>query len=121
MSYRDINLQVMNKLSSYGAINIRDTPMSQTKDKNEKIRYLFEIDDRDKALECYKFFNEYYNKVRNSRNHKKDDKHKKSQEDEKKDEAENNEFNLKELMKIYLQKEENTFVKYADEEAEIYE
>ena len=91
--------------------------MSQTRDKNEKIRYLFEIDDRDKALECYQFFNEYYSKVRNSRGHKKEDKQKKGKEDE----TDPNEFNLKELMKIYLQKEEATFVKYADEEAEIYE
>lgn len=47
MSQREINLQVMNKLSEFGARNIKDTPMGQPKDKNQKIRYLFEIDERE--------------------------------------------------------------------------
>ena len=95
----------MNKLSEFGAINIKDTPMNQTKDKNEKIRYLFDIEDRDQALACYRFFNEYYHKVRNNRhNNKKDDKNKDNEQEKKDDAAEgtSNEFNLKELMKIYL-------------------
>jgi hypothetical protein len=131
MSYRDINLQVMNKLSEFGAKNIKDTPMGgQSRDKNQKIRYLFEIDEREQALACYQFFNRHYSYVRQLRGNKynkKEDK-KESESDKNKDEAgsefaemESSEFNLKELMKIYLQKEEHVFVQYADVEAELYE
>ena len=102
MSYREINLQVMNKLSEFGAINIKDTPMNQTRDKNEKIRYLFDIEDRDQALSCYRFFNDYYNKVRNNRGNKRDDKNKDNEKDKKDEGVDGTEFTLKELMKIYL-------------------
>ena len=62
LSHREINLQVMKKLAEFGAINIKDTPMNQGRDKGEKIRYLFDIDDRDQALACFRFFNDYYGK-----------------------------------------------------------
>lgn len=112
----------MKKLSEFGAVNIRDTPMNQGRDKNDKIRFLFEIDDREKALACYKFFNNYYQKTRNPNKNKKEDKKDKEKDNgEEADASSTSDFNLKELMKIYLQKEEHIFVKYADEEAEIYE
>ena len=121
LSHREINLQVMNKLAEFGAINIKDTPMNQGRDKGEKIRYLFDIDDRDQALACFRFFNDYYDKVRQNRgnNNKKEEKSKEEGADGAEDGT--SEFNLTELMKIYLQKEEHVFVKHADDEAEIYE
>lgn len=125
LSHREINLQVMKKLTEFGAINIKDTPMNQGRDKGEKIRYLFDIPDRDQALACFRFFNDYYDKVRQNRggNYKKDEKSKDSQAEKGADGGDDgaSEFNLTELMKIYLQKEEHVFVKHADDEAEIYE
>ena len=61
----------MTKLQEFDAVNIKETEMHQTKDKNKKIRYLFEIDDREKALACYRFFNDYYQKVRQSKGYNK--------------------------------------------------
>jgi hypothetical protein len=49
----------MSKLSEYGALNIRDFLMNQIRDKNSKIRYLFDVPDRDNALACYRFFNDH--------------------------------------------------------------
>lgn len=56
----------MKKLSEFGAINIKDTPMNNPREnnKNDKIRYLFDIEDRDQALACFRFFNDNYDKCK---------------------------------------------------------
>lgn len=101
MSLREITIQVMEKLKQFDATNIRDVVQVKNRDepsKNDKIRYMFLVHEKEKALACYKFFMDY-NKKGN-----KDDV-----------------LNLQQQMKIYLQKEEAVFERYADEEAELYE
>ena len=72
----------------------------QDANKNDKIRFLFNIDDRDKAIDCFKFFSKFNHDLKNNKKHE--------------------DFDLKEQIKIYLQKEEDVFVKYGNEEAELY-
>ena len=59
----------------------------------DKIRYLFEIPDRENALKCYDFFNKHNRRIG----------------------EEGYELKLKEQMKIYLQMEDAIFQKHADE------
>lgn len=107
----------MSKLSEYGALNIRDFLMNQIRDKNSKIRYLFDVPDRDNALACYRFFNDHNQKMKQSRN-KKDEA---SESNNDIDGVANKSFTLTEQMKIYLQKDEDIFERYANDEAEIYD
>ena len=79
--------------------------MNQGRDKgNDKIRFTFYIDETTKALECYKFFAQRDTKEPETREEEKD-----------------GEFTLSQQMKIYYQKEEEIFEKYANEEAALYE
>jgi hypothetical protein len=56
-STRDITLKIMEKLNNMGAKRVQDTFMKNRGEKgSDKIRLIFEIDDRDKALECYRYF-----------------------------------------------------------------
>ena len=53
---------MMEKLNSFGASNIKETV--QVKDrsqhnKNDKIRFMFMLHEKDKALEAYRFFMNY--------------------------------------------------------------
>jgi len=52
------------------------------------------------ALKCFEFFSNYNKDLKNNKQHAG--------------------FELQEQIKIYLQKEEEIFVKYGDEEAELY-
>ena len=88
----------MSKLSEYGAKNIRDFLMTQQRDCNSKIRYLFEIPERENALSCYKFFNEHNQKVKFSKFGKESEN---EQTNDQKDEKSDT-FKVKEQMKIYL-------------------
>ena len=50
----------MAKLDTFGAVNIKDqfiwgNPNSEKKN-NDKIRFTFIIENKDKALECFRFF-----------------------------------------------------------------
>lgn len=45
-SQRDINLKLMDKLKSMGAVNISDTFMKDKKGTSDKIRFLFQIEDQ---------------------------------------------------------------------------
>ena len=73
---------------------------AESSNKNDKIRFLFTIDDREKALQCFIFFSKFNHDLKNN--------------------VEHQGFDLKEQIKIYLQKEEEVFVKYGDEEAALY-
>lgn len=98
------------KLDTFEAKNIRnklDNRKNPEKaDAHERIRYTFEIHDKSHALNCYKFFSGYSNWQRNGFN--------------KKSQFAKDEFNLKESLKIYLQKDETVFEKYGDVEADKY-
>ena len=94
----------MEKLNTFGASNIKDTVMVRDRNehnKNDKIRYMFLVHEKDQALAAYRFFMDYN----------------KNLEKQKKDDI----LSLPQKMKIYLQKEEAIFEKYGDEEAELYE
>jgi hypothetical protein len=94
----------MEKLRDFGATNTRDTVMIKDRNepsKNDKIRYMFQVHDKEQALACYRFFMNYN----------------KNLEKGKKDEV----LTLPQQMKIYLQKDEAIFEKYGDEEAALYE
>lgn len=63
----------MEKLNTFGASNIKDTVMvrdRQEHNKNDKIRYMFLVHEKDQALAAYRFFM-HYNK--NSEKGTKDD------------------------------------------------
>lgn len=51
-SNRDLNLKVMAKLQTFGARRIRDHYLTA----HDRIRFVFDIDDRAEALNCYRFF-----------------------------------------------------------------
>jgi len=61
-------------------------------------------------LSCYQFFS-HYNKSRMNKT---------KEEDKTEEEKEDSAFDLKEQMKIFLQKDEEIFERYGDEEAELY-
>jgi hypothetical protein len=104
-SVREITTIVQSKLQEFDARDVKDHHMmnhkkEQDANKNDKIRFLFNIDDRDKAIDCFKFFSKFNHDLKNNKKHE--------------------DFDLKEQIKIYLQKEEDVFVKYGNEEAELY-
>lgn len=52
----------MEKLDLFGASNIKDTVMVKDRNeynKNDKIRYMFQVHEKEQALACYKFFMNY--------------------------------------------------------------
>jgi hypothetical protein len=115
---KQVSMQVLTetitkKLDTFEAKNIRDKLDNRKNpdkaDAHERIRYTFEIHDKSQALKCYKFFSGYSNWQRNGYNKKFAGLYAKD------------EFNLKETLKIYLQKDESLFEKYGDEEAEKFE
>ena len=84
------------KLAQYDAQNIKDH--LQQSGKVEKIRYMFEINERKQALACFNFFSDHNKKKRQG--------------------ADQNEgFELQEQIRIYLQKEDHIFEKYANQYA----
>ena len=104
---------IFEKLETFGAVNLRDqmiwgNPNSEKKN-NDKLRFTFIIEDREQALKCFRFFTQYSQSQRN-RNYK-----------NKKEQESDPNFNIKETLMIFLQKEEPIFEKYGDEEAELYE
>lgn len=59
---RELSLKIMQKLDEFEAKNVRDSIGNQPNRQDKggaKIRYTFQIDERDKALSCYKFFIDY--------------------------------------------------------------
>ena len=48
MSTRELSLSLMEHLGVYGATKIRENQMNE-----DKIRFLFEVPDKDKAIACY--------------------------------------------------------------------
>ena len=60
---RELTLMIMDKLNTFGAINIKDSMIwgnpNSDKKNNDKLRFTFIIEDRDQALLCYKFFTKY--------------------------------------------------------------
>ena len=95
---------MLEKLNSFGASAIIDNLMVKDRNihnKNDKIRYMFTLHEKEKALASYKFFMHYNKELEKG---VKDDI-----------------LTLPQQMKIYLQKEEAIFEKYGDEEAELYE
>jgi hypothetical protein len=62
LSSREITTQVMEKLNTFGASNIKDTIMVRDRNehsKNDKIRYMFQVHEKEQALACYRFFMHY--------------------------------------------------------------
>lgn len=96
----------MDKLKDMGAINISDTFMKDRKGNSDKIRYLFQIEDQAKALDCYKYFIDRHSKQLKQ----------KYNPDIKLDD----DLGIKQNVLIYLQKTEDVFVKYGDIEADLY-
>lgn len=95
------------KLQEYDAKDVKDHLMinhqrseENNNKNNDKIRFMFHIPDKDLALKCYSFFTHYNNDLRKGKKHE--------------------DFDIKEQIKIYLQKEEDIFVRHGDEEAELY-
>lgn len=70
----------------------------------DKIKFIFKINDQESALNCYTFLESYDTKSRNYRKF-----------------ADGGDFLKYENLKIYLQRDEEVFEKYADEEAALYE
>lgn len=62
VSIRDITCTVMDKLESFKASQIKNFNHPGDNNKNVKIRFTFQIEDRDLALECYRFFGKYNHK-----------------------------------------------------------
>lgn len=91
-SDRDLRLTVMDKLNSFKAEKIKDHPT-----KDDKIPFLFEINDLESAVSCYKYFNTHNERLKNG----------------------DTEF-ITETARIYYQKDEAILEMYADQEAAIY-
>lgn len=85
-----------------------------------RIKYLFEIPDRDKALECYRYFNERNNKLYQQRNNQDGDKNADSK-DKAESGSQEKSFDVQEQMKIFFQRDESVLERHADDEAELYE
>ena len=118
---RELTLKMMDKLESLGAKDIRDTFLKDNRGEkaggknSDKIRYTFTVSTEEDALKCYKYFidrhNRYYQQKRNQQYNKRHVEEVKEPNDQ---------FDVQEQIMIYLQKEEEVFVKYGDEEAELY-
>ena len=90
-------------MKSYEILKIQEYP-EESDGIKDKVKYIFSTEDREKAQECYKFFSSH------------------DQNRRKKGNEENvYDFLRNETIKIYLQKDEEIFEKYADEEAALYE
>lgn len=86
LSVNDITTIINKKLISLGASNIRDF-MDSRGEGTDRIRFTFVIESKEEALKCFRFFSDY------GRNQKKNNK---------KQETDEEEFNIKATMKIYL-------------------
>lgn len=82
---------------------------------NDKLRFMFSMSDEKNALSVYNFMLDYNNK---NYYHNKKQKNAVHQQEGK--EGDETVFDIAEQLMIYLQKEEEIFVKYGDEEAEHY-
>ena len=61
-STRELTLKVMAKLADFDATNVRDSVGKQPGRQDRvgaRIRYTFQIEDREKALACFKFFQDF--------------------------------------------------------------
>lgn len=111
MGSRDITLKIMSKLESFGATNIRDQLLKEKSDKpgrSDKIRFNFRINSTEEALTCYNYFTKRHSRLQEAKH------------SHNKDKAVEDDLGLKETIVIYLQMEEDIFVKYGDEEAKLY-
>lgn len=97
------------KLETFGAKNINFRLLKDRSDKpnaNDKMRFLFVIETQESALQCYDYFIKRFYK----------------QKDFKINDMEltDDDLGIKQSIMIYLQKDEDVFVKYGDEEAKLY-
>lgn len=115
---RELTLKVMEKLQSFGAVNIQDRFLKERKDNEEKsgkrpmsdkIRFDFTVPTQEDSLKCYDYFMKRHSRMQ--RGNKRDRKDDKAVEDD---------LDVTETIMIYLQKDEEVFVKYGDEEADLY-
>lgn len=83
-----------------GAKNVSDLLLKDRGDKkqgNDKIRFIFSIESQEQALECFDYFTKrFYSKNKRPAN---------------------DDLDIEQSIMIYLQKDEEVFVKYGDEEA----
>lgn len=99
---------MLDKLADMGAKNVNEMLMRDRGEKkqgygNDKIRYTFSFDNRDQAMVCYNYFmNRQHSKKHDPRENPDDD------------------LKITESIMIYLQKDEEIFIKYGDEEAKLY-
>jgi len=104
---KDISVMVCKKLLSFNAANVRDFIDNRGggEKNSDRIRFTFVIDNKDDALECFRFFTDYGKNQRRGSHRK---------------ESKDQDFQIEETIKIYLQKEEEVFEKYGDIEADLY-
>ena len=108
----EIIAKMISKLNNLGAKNIKDSflkDLNKNPDKpktNDKLRFIFTIDSEEEAQKCYQYFLDKSDRFHQNKKGK--------------ELISDDGLGVEEQMMIYLQKEEEVFVKYGDEEAKLY-
>ena len=90
----------MNKLSDFGAVRVNDSIIKDKHGENDRIRYIFDVPERQSSIDCFRFFSSHNKELAKERNAAAQAE---SAEGETASEAPAKyDFPIKEQMKIYL-------------------
>jgi len=94
---RELNCAVMAKLRQYNAQQVSDSVLRDKNGDADRIRYVFDIPERDASIDCFRFFCSHNKELAKERHHAKD-----TSQTEGEAAASGYDFPIKEQMKIYL-------------------